>query len=90
MEKTVRTVRIANQRGLHARASARFVECAKGFDADVRVTKDDLTVKGVSIMGLLMLAASIGCEIEITAEGVEAVAAVEALSVLVESKFHED
>jgi len=64
-----RIVTIINQKGLHARAAARFVKLANQFDAAVTVTKKDSTVSGVSIMGLMMLAASPGCEIEIRASG---------------------
>ena len=84
-----RTVEITNKRGLHARASAKFVKTAAGFDAEVRVTKDGQTVDARSIMGLMMLAASPGCCIEIEAEGAEAEAAVNALAELVEAKFDE-
>jgi phosphocarrier protein HPr len=84
-----RTVEITNKRGLHARASAKFVKTAAGFDAEVRVTKDGQTVDARSIMGLMMLAASPGCCIDIEAEGAEAEAAVAALAALVEGKFDE-
>jgi phosphocarrier protein HPr len=84
-----RTVEITNKRGLHARASAKFVKTAAGFDAEVRVTKDGQTVDARSIMGLMMLAASPGCCIDIEAEGAEAEAAVAALAELVEGKFDE-
>ncbi len=86
----VRTVEIVNKRGLHARASAKFVKLASGFDAEVRVSKDGQTVDARSIMGLMMLAAGPGCCIDIEAEGAEAEAAVEALRVLVSAKFDED
>ena len=85
-----RTVEICNERGLHARASAKFVKLASSFDALVHVTRDGQTVDARSIMGLLMLAAGTGCTIEITAEGPEAEAAVEALSELVSGRFEED
>ena len=84
-----RTVEIVNKRGLHARASAKFVKLAAGFDAEVRVTKDGHTVDARSIMGLMMLAASPGCCIDIEAEGAQAEAAVEALAELVAGKFDE-
>jgi phosphocarrier protein HPr len=87
---TSRTVEIVNKRGLHARASAKFVKTASGFDAEVRVTKDGQTVDARSIMGLMMLAAGPGCCIEIEAEGAEAEAAVAALEQLVTAKFDED
>jgi len=85
-----RTVEILNKRGLHARASAKFVKLATGFDAEVRVTKDGQTVDARSIMGLMMLAAGPGCCIDIEAEGDEAQAAVAALAALVESRFDEE
>ena len=70
-----RTVEIVNRRGLHARASAKFVKLASGFDAEIRVSKDGQTVDARSIMGLMMLAAGPGCCIEIEAEGPDAEAA---------------
>ena len=85
-----RELLIINKRGLHARASAKFVQAVSGFDATVHVTKDGTTVGGTSIMGLMMLAAGIGCGVEIEAEGVDAAEAVEALSDLVARKFDED
>jgi phosphocarrier protein len=85
-----RTVEIVNIRGLHARASAKFVKLASTFDAEVRVSKDGQTVDARSIMGLMMLAAGPGCCIDIEAEGAEAEAAVEALRQLVANKFDED
>jgi phosphocarrier protein len=84
------TVEIVNQRGLHARASAKFVRLASGFDAEVRVSKDGQTVDARSIMGLMMLAAGPGCCIDIEAEGDEAQAAVDALSALVAARFDEE
>ena len=85
-----RTVQIVNKRGLHARASAKFVKTASGYDAEVRVSKDGQTVDARSIMGLMMLAAGPGSSIEIEAEGAEAQAAVDALEQLVSAKFDED
>ncbi|MCR5873829.1 HPr family phosphocarrier protein [Phenylobacterium sp. J426] len=85
-----RTVEIVNKRGLHARASAKFVKMAAGFDAEVRVSKDGQTVDARSIMGLMMLAAAPGCCIEIEAEGDEAEQAVAALADLVAARFDED
>ena len=70
---------IPNKKGLHARASAQFVRCASGFNAEVRVTREGHTVGGTSIMGLMMLAAGQGHTILIEAEGPEAHAALEAL-----------
>jgi phosphocarrier protein len=89
-DAVVRRVEIVNERGLHARASAKFVKLAGGFDAEVRVSKDGQTVDARSIMGLMMLAAGIGSSIEIEAEGAEAVQAVEALVSLVSARFDED
>ena len=85
-----RTVEIINERGLHARASAKFVKVASGFDAEVMVSRDGQTVDARSIMGLMMLAAGIGSTIDITAEGPEAGAAVEALCELVANRFDEE
>ncbi|WP_293459037.1 HPr family phosphocarrier protein [Phenylobacterium sp.] len=90
MSEANRTVEIVNKRGLHARASAKFVKLAGTFDAEVRVSKDGQTVDARSIMGLMMLAASPGCTIEIDAEGEEAEAAVAALVGLVQARFEED
>jgi len=88
--KAARTVEIVNERGLHARASAKFVKLAGSFDAEVTVTRDGQTVDARSIMGLMMLAAGPGCCIEITAEGSEAQAAVDALAELVAGRFDEE
>ena len=81
---------ICNKRGLHARASARFVRTADHFDANVTVTRDGVTVGGTSIMGLMMLAAGPGTTILVQATGAEAREAVEALTELVENGFYED
>ena len=89
-ESANRTVEIVNKRGLHARASAKFVKLASGFDAEVRVSKDGQTVDARSIMGLMMLAAAPGCCIDIEAEGEQAEEAVTALVELVEARFDED
>ncbi|MCA6223224.1 MAG: HPr family phosphocarrier protein [Phenylobacterium sp.] len=83
-------VDIINKRGLHARASAKFVKTANGFDAEVRVAKDGAEVDARSIMGLMMLAAGPGCCIDITAEGPQAEAALAALVALVAARFGED
>jgi phosphocarrier protein HPr len=83
-------VLITNRRGLHARASARFVTLASAFEAVVTVHKDGAEVTGTSIMGLMMLAAAPGDSIEITAVGGDADAAVTALVELVEAKFGEE
>ena len=85
-----RTVEICNERGLHARASAKFVKTAAGFDAEVTVSKDGHTVDARSIMGLMMLAAGPGAEIEIVAEGPDAEAAAKALEDLVSCRFDEE
>ncbi|NNF80907.1 MAG: HPr family phosphocarrier protein [Rhizobiales bacterium] len=84
-----RTLNICNVKGLHARASAKFVKCAESFDAEVSVTRDGLTVPGTSIMGLMMLAAARGCDVVVEATGPDAERALEALSALVERKFDE-
>jgi phosphocarrier protein len=85
-----RDMRIINQRGLHARASAKFVQVASGFDATIDVEKDGVKVGGTSIMGLMMLAASPGCSIRVMAQGPEAAAAIDALEQLVASRFGEE
>jgi len=84
------TVEIVNERGLHARASAKFVKLAASFDAEVQVSREENTVDARSIMGLMMLAAGPGCEIVIRAEGPDAEAAVEALADLVRNRFEEE
>ena len=81
---------IVNKRGLHARASAKFVQLVGGYDATVEVQKDGLSVGGTSIMGLMMLAASPGCSIHVTARGRQAEALMEALEELVASRFGEE
>ena len=88
--KAARTVEIVNERGLHARASAKFVKLAGGFDAEVTVSREGQTVDARSIMGLMMLAAGPGSHITISAEGPEARDAVEALAELVTNRFEED
>ena len=85
-----RTLNICNAKGLHARASAKFVKCAEKFDANVQVTKDGNTVPGTSIMGLMMLGAQTGSTIDIEASGNQAAEALEALRELVEYRFGED
>jgi phosphocarrier protein len=80
---------IMNPRGLHARAAARFVKLAAGFDAEISVAKGGQEVSGSSIMGLMTLAAAIGQKIRITTEGPEAEAALAALAKLVKSRFEE-
>jgi phosphocarrier protein HPr len=89
MSAFARTVLITNKRGLHARASAKFVTMASGAGARVEVEKDGSKVVGTSIMGLMMLGAAMGDEITISANGEGAEAAVSSLAELVEAKFHE-
>jgi phosphocarrier protein HPr len=84
-----KTVTIVNKRGLHARAAARFVTLAERFGASVDVLKDGQSVPARSIMGLMMLGASRGCEIELRAEGWDAKEALDALASLVEAGFDE-
>jgi phosphocarrier protein len=86
----VRDFQIVNQRGLHARASAKFVQVASGFDATIDVEKDGVRVGGTSIMGLMMLAASPGCSIRVIASGPEAADAIAALDSLISSRFGEE
>ncbi|MDW6024522.1 HPr family phosphocarrier protein [Mesorhizobium sp. BAC0120] len=86
----VREFEIVNQRGLHARASAKFVQLVSGFQAEVRVEKDGVSVGGTSIMGLMMLAASPGCCIRVTADGPEAEEVMTALEKLISSRFGEE
>ena len=90
MATLVEELAIINQRGLHARASAKFVKCAEGFDATVTVSKDGQSVTGTSIMGLMMLAANMGTSISVEASGPQAAQAMAALAALVASKFDED
>jgi phosphocarrier protein HPr len=85
-----RVIEICNSRGLHARASAKFVKLASGFEADIRVSREGSTVDARSIMGLLMLGAGIGSTIEISAEGPDAEAALDALADLVGCRFEEE
>lgn len=85
-----RVLDICNEKGLHARASAKFAEVAGRFDADVRVTRDQMTVSAVSIMGLLMLAAAKGSEIHVASRGPDAEAALDALDALVADRFGEE
>jgi phosphocarrier protein len=89
-QSLVRTVTIVNQRGLHARAAAKFVQVVARFpQARIQVSKDGQTVNGESIMGLMMLAGTQGSSIEISAAGAEADAAMAALVDLVENRFGE-
>ncbi len=86
---TRRILKIMNEKGLHARASAKFVEVVENFDASAEVTKDGMSVSGDSIMGLLMLAASRGTSIEVTTSGPEAEALMAALAALIADLFGE-
>jgi phosphocarrier protein HPr len=88
-ETVVRQVEICNKKGLHARASAKFVQTVERFDAEVRVTRGHETVGGTSIMGLMMLAAGPGTTITIEATGPEAEQVIEALAALVCGRFTE-
>jgi phosphocarrier protein len=83
-------VAIVNKKGLHARASAKFVQCAEKFMAEITVAKDESSVGGTSIMGLMMLSAGPGSTIRITAAGEDAEAALKALVELVADKFGEE
>jgi phosphocarrier protein HPr len=86
----VRKLAICNRKGLHARASAKFVQTVEKFDADVRVTRCGETVGGTSIMGLMMLAASPGTSITVEATGKDAAEVVDALTELINTRFGED
>jgi phosphocarrier protein HPr len=90
MAEHTRHFLIVNSRGLHARASAKFVKCAEQFNAEILVSRDSQTVPGTSIMGLMMLAATPGSSIQVTAAGPEAMAALDALGTLIAEKFGEE
>lgn len=83
-------LKIKNQKGLHARASAKFVRLASEFDAHIMVSRDGHVVGGTSIMGLMMLAASKGCDIHISATGPQSAQAIAAIEQLIENKFDEE
>jgi phosphocarrier protein HPr len=85
-----RELPIINEKGLHARASAKFVEVVEEFDATAQVSKDGMSVSGDSIMGLLMLAASRGTSIDVTTSGPQAAELADALASLVANRFGED
>jgi len=85
-----RTLKIVNEKGLHARASARLVEVVEGFDAQAEVLRDGLSASGDSIMGLLMLAASKGTTMDIQTTGPDAEALADALEALIADRFGED
>jgi phosphocarrier protein len=87
---TARSLKIINEKGLHARASAKFVEVVEEYDASAEVSKDGMSVSGDSIMGLLMLAASKGTVIEVRTSGNDAGKLAEALEALVANRFGED
>jgi len=89
-EPVVRVLEIVNKKGLHARASAKFVQTVERFDASVRVTRGNESVGGTSIMGLMMLGAATGTNITVEATGNEAAAVVEALAALISSGFGEE
>jgi phosphocarrier protein HPr len=86
----VRVLKIVNQKGLHARASAKFVQTVEKFEVDVRVSRGGETVGGTSIMGLMMLAAGPGTEITVAASGRERVEVLLALELLINERFGED
>ena len=86
---TTRELVITNKRGLHARASSKFVHLVESFESTITVAKDGLTVYGNSIMGLMLLAASQGSSIEVTAEGPDAAAALDAIAALLSDRFGE-
>ena len=90
MTDLVRTIRINNKRGLHARASAKFVNLASQLDANIEVEKDGHKVCGTSIMGLMMLGAAMGDEVTVHVSGMEAEVAMARLTQLIESRFGED
>ena len=85
-----RAAKILNQRGLHARAAAKFVKLANEFEAEIQVSRGELMASGRSIMGLMMLAAAPGCDIEVTTSGPDAERALAAILQLVGRKFDED
>lgn len=89
-KSATQTATIRNPRGLHARAAGLFVKTAGAYKAEITVRKGDQTVSGLSIMGLMMLAAGPGTEIELAASGADAKAAVRALCDLIEANFEED
>ncbi|MBB4291551.1 phosphocarrier protein [Rhizobium leguminosarum] len=90
MTSLSRELLIINKRGLHARASAKFVQMVETFDAAITVSKDGMTVGGTSIMGLMMLAASPGSSVVVSASGSQAHEALEALDQLIQNKFGEE
>jgi phosphocarrier protein len=89
MPRYERDLTIVNKKGLHARAAAKFVQCAERYEATVTVTRDQHSVGGTSIMGLMMLAAGMGSTIRVATTGADAEAAIVALSALVADRFGE-
>lgn len=85
-----RTITITNQRGLHARAAAKFAKVSSEFDAEINVSRAGQTVTGNSIMGLMMLAAAMGCSVDLDISGKDAEPAMQAICELVERKFDEE
>jgi phosphocarrier protein HPr len=85
-----REMAIINRKGLHARATAKFVQCVEQFESEITVTKSGETVGGTSIMGILTLGAGIGTTITVSAKGADATAALDAISALVANRFGED
>lgn len=85
-----RDMGIVNRKGLHARATAKFVQCVENFDSEITVSKGGETVGGTSIMGILTLGAGIGSTITVTAKGADAQAALDAIAALVANRFGED
>ncbi len=90
LESVKRSFEIVNKLGLHARAAAQFVKVASAFDAELTITRDDQTVNGKSIMGVMMLAAGLGSTIELEATGEDSRDLLDALGELISHRFHED
>ncbi len=90
MKGNDRVATIQNKRGLHARAAAKFAQVAGEFDAQVTVSRGGQSVSGISIMGLMMLAANPGTQISLSATGAQATAALDAICGLIDAKFEED
>ena len=89
-DSLVRDLLIVNRKGLHARATAKFVQCVEGFDAEVQVARCGETVGGTSIMGILTLGAGIGSTIRVAAKGAQAQEALDAITALVANRFGEE
>ena len=88
--ENARDMLIVNRKGLHARATAKFVQCVERFDAQIRVTRCGETVGGASLMGILTLGAGLGSTITVSAQGPQATEALDALATLVANRFGED